>query len=161
MTTDFTTITDEYLQCETGFADLVRSNLSAYFLSPDQVSSDDTVISMGADYFLVYRPGSFPNQPFARGSGVYDFSWRITCDLYVRYQTYKTSWDKFKTIRGELIRLVKNDKTLGGAPNVWQTDVESEEDAVYFKFDTKPKQIRPNFIIQTFRVIAVQRIFFE
>lgn len=148
---------DYYSQCE---AALMTSFRSLPFFEHDwQVSDDDTVIAQGADYFAIFRPGAFPVSK--DGAHQRDFQWEIVIDVYVRYQDYKKSWQKFKGLRAALINLVFPDPFLSATPGVWATSLSSGEAASYFYFDEPKPGVRPNFIIQTLTATITQRVKFD
>lgn len=132
--------------------------LTDHFIRPEHVANDDTVITRGGDCFAIFRPGSFPVSPVSQHEK--NFLWSVKVDLYVRYTEYKTSWDRFKAVRAELINLVFPDPSLDGTSGVFSTALSSAEDAQYFYFKDDPGA-RPNFIIQALTVEVLQRVEFE
>jgi len=151
---------DFYEQCETGLKSALQS-LTTVFLHDWQVSNDDTVIARGGDVFAILRPGAFPIFAKQATGKQVDFDWGITVDVYVRYESYATSWAKFKTVRAEMIWRLGCDPTLGNTPNVWGVTLSAEEGAQYFKFAESSENATPNFIIQTMQATVRQRVEFE
>lgn len=147
-------MTDFYAECETGAMVLLRT-LTAHFKHDWQVSSDDTVLAKGEDYFVIVRPGAFPlermTEQLAR------VGWNIVLDLHVRYKDYKTSWSKFKTFRSDIFNLLMNHPTLNDTSGVLRVDVTGEEQAQYLKF-SDVANAQPAFIIQTVRAVVYQYI---
>lgn len=156
--------TDFYSQVEEGVKDRFRT-LSSFFSKPEYVSSDDTVIAHGGNYFAIFRPGAFPLAP---GGNQHEknFIWRIRVDVYVKYLEYKTSWENFKAVRAAIINLLLPDPYLSEkgpipeVPGVFSVSVSGDEDAQYFYFKDDPGA-RPNFIIQSLTVEVIQRVEFE
>jgi hypothetical protein len=151
---------DFYQQVEDGFATKMRL-LSSFFRKPEQVSDDDTVLSEGADYWAIYRPGAFPIVDSLQTHRIEEIDWGITMDLYVRYKTYKESWGKFRKFRAAVFFLLHSDQSLGSTPNVRRVAFSSNEIAQYFRFANSPAEARPNFIIQTCNVTIRQRVRFD
>lgn len=149
-------VTDFYQQCEDGFAREMKK-LTSFFKKDYQVADDDTVLAEGGDYFVVYRPGSFPMT--GKSAEEKDVTWGIVFDLYVRYESYKASWKNFRVARSAIINRFVPNPTLGGTPGVWNVGISSGENAQYFSLEEKA--VRPNFIIQTMRCDVTQRCKFE
>ncbi len=151
---------DFYQQCEDGFATRMRL-LTAFFLKEKQVSDDDSVLSEGANYWAIYRPGAFPIPDQFSTDKIMEIDWNITVDLYVRYVTYKESWGLFRKFRAAIFFLLHSDNTLGDTPNVHRVRFSSNEIAQYFRFAETSEQAKPNFIIQTCNVVIRQRVRFD
>ena len=151
---------DFYQQCEDALATRLRT-LDSFFSKPDQVSDDDSVLSTGADYWIIYRPGAFPIADSKLTQKIMDIDWNVTMDLYVRYKTYKESWGKFRYFRGALFFLLHADQHLGGQYNISRVTVSSNEVAQYFRFASTPEEAKPNFIIQTCNVVIRQQVRFD
>ena len=149
--------TDFYKQCEQALVVTLRQ-MTDFFKHEWQVSDDDTNLARGADYFVVYRPGAFPVAGFLQTKRFMDIRWSIIMDIYVRYKTYKDSWDKFKNLRSALFNGLHEDQTLGGNINVSEVLLASDENAQYFKFADTPENATPNFIIQTMSMAIKQRV---
>ena len=147
-------VVDHYQAVENGLVTQLKT-LTDFFPNAWQVSDDDTVISKGADFFIVYRPGSFPVTKVSDFR--YDVDWNITADLYVRYKTYKESWANFRSARAAIIELIFTHPRLGGV--AYFTTVSSGEGALYFKFEENASV--PNFIIQTLTFTIRQHVIFE
>ena len=152
-------ITDFYKQCEDGLAVRLRT-LTTYFIKTSQVSDDDTVISTGAGNYIIYRPGAFPILGALQTKKIMDMQWEVTADLYVYYTNYKESWNKFKEVRAAIFQCVHEDQTLGNTPNVRYATLSSSENAQYFRFANAVESAKPNYIIQTMKVVIVQRVRF-
>lgn len=150
-------MTDFYSECETGLVTLLRS-LTTYFVKDWQVSDDDTVIMKGGDYFAVVRPGAFPYT--RQTEKLATVNWSVVMDLYVRYDDYKKSWNKFKAFRSAIFNLLMEHPTLNDTPGVVRADMTGDERAQYFKFSNAPDAI-PNFIIQTVRAVITQYIHYS
>lgn len=148
--------TDFYAECENGLIALVLSKLPTLFPFSWTVATDDTVLSKGAENFLVVRPGRFPYRKGDEYAGWYD--WEILGDLYIRYQQYKTSWDRFKQVRTELIHLAHMYPNLDNVAGVEHVSIESREKPMYFKLDEG--KIKSNFIIQTLEFTVRQYVVF-
>lgn len=157
MTTD---VWDFYQQCEDAFATRAQT-LSTFFGKSKQVSDDDSVLSEGADYWLIYRPGAFPIVDNLLTQKIMDVDWNITVDMYVRYKTYKESWGKFRRFRAALFFLLHSDQHLGGEHGISRVTFSSNEAAQYFRYANSPEEAKPNFIIQTGNVVVRQRVRFD
>lgn len=151
---------DFYQQCEDGMAARMRL-LETFFQKPTQVSDDDSVLSEGADYWAIYRPGAFPIADNLQTQKIMEVDWNVTVDLYVRYKTYKESWGKFRRFRAALFFLLHSDQSLGDTPNVHRVTFSSNEAAQYFRYAETAAEARPNFIIQTCNVVMRQRVRFD
>lgn len=151
---------DFYQQCEDALATRLRE-LTSFFAQPKQVSDDDSVLSTGADYWAIYRPGAFPIVDSLLTQKIMEMDWNVTMDLYVRYKTYKESWGKFREFRAALFFLLHSDQTLGNCPNVHRVTLSSNEIAQYFRFAETSENATPNFIIQTCNVVIRQRVRFD
>ena len=150
-------MTDFYSECETGLVTLLRS-LTTYFVHDWQVSDDDAVITRGAEYFAVVRPGAFPYTRQTERLSI--VNWTVVMDIYVRYVEYKTSWNKFKAFRSAIFNLLMMYPTLNDTAGVIQVDLTSDEQAQYLKFSDAP-EAKPNFIIQTVRAVIAQYIYYS
>lgn len=153
-------VTDFYKQCEDGLAVRLRT-LTTYFKTAQQISDDDTVISQGAGNYIIYRPGAFPILGSLQTKKIMDMQWEVTVDLYVYYTNYKESWNNFKAIRAALFFCIHEDQTLGNTLNVRYATLSSGENAQYFRFSNSPENAKPNYIIQTMKVVIVQRVRFS
>jgi hypothetical protein len=152
---------DFYQQCEDALATRIRALKPAFFKKDEQVSDDDTVLSDGADYWIIYRPGAFPIADNKLTQKIMDIDWNVTMDLYVRYKTYKESWGKFRKFRGALFFLLHADQHLGGEHAISRVTLSSNEIAQYFRFANTPQEAKPNFIIQTCNVVIRQQVRFD
>ena len=148
-------MTDFYSECETGLIALLQTKLPTFFPQPWQVSDDDASIMQGGDYFVVVRPGMFPLVRQTEQLSV--VGWTVVTDLYVRYTDYKSAWTKFKAYRSAIFNLLMTYPTLSDTAGVIRVDMSSDERAQYFKFSDAPNA-RPDFIIQTTRVVIAQYI---
>lgn len=136
--------------------------LTSFLKDPNkQVSDDDSVISEGADYWIIYRPGAFPIADNFNTQKIMEIDWNVTADLYVRYKTYKESWGKFRKFRAAIFFLLHSDQTLGNTPNVHRVTFSSNELAQYFRYANTAAEARPNFIIQTCNIVIRQRVRFD
>jgi hypothetical protein len=152
---------DFYQICEDGMAARLRV-LTSFLKDPNkQVSDDDSVISEGADYWIIYRPGAFPIADNFNTQKIMEIDWNVTADLYVRYKTYKESWGKFRKFRAAIFFLLHSDQTLGNTPNVHRVTFSSNELAQYFRYANTAAEARPNFIIQTCNIVIRQRVRFD
>jgi len=157
-------MTDEYSTCETALAVLLRTLGTSFFPGDAQrdagwqVSDDDTVLALGGEYFAIYRPGTCPATPIARG--IKEYYWEVLLDLYIRYESYKTSWTKFKAFRAATVTLLDTHQSLGYTKGVRSVVFSSEERPLYFRFTNTPEQARPNFIIQPTKVVIRQQVFY-
>lgn len=149
--------TDYYSECENGLIALVKSKLPTVFPNEWSIANDDTIIARGGDNFLVLRPGKFP---YNRGSemeeGLYD--WQILGDLYIRYVAYKTSWDRFKAVRSDLINLVHMYPNLNNTAGVLNVSLASNERPGYFKLDETTA--KASFIFQSLEFTVRQWVTF-
>jgi len=152
---------DFYQQCEDALAARLRALKPSFFKEDKQVSDDDSVLSEGADYWIIYRPGAFPVIGNIESRKIMDVDWNVTMDLYVRYKTYKESWGKFRKFRGVVFFLLHSDQHLGGEHGIDRVSFSSNELAQYFRFANSPEEARPNFIIQTCSVVVRQRVRFD
>lgn len=150
---------DFYQICEDGL--VARVQVLTFFKNPKQVSDDDSVLSEGADYWFIYRPGAFPIADNFNTQKIMEIDWNVTVDLYVRYKTYKESWGKFRRFRAALFFLLHSDQSLGNTLNVHRVTFSSNEIAQYFRFAETAEAARPNFIIQTCNVVIRQRVRFD
>ena len=160
MSTNTIVIFDFYKQCEDGMVKKARG-LTSFFENSWQVSDDDTVLSKGADYFIIYRPGAFPILRDMQTKKFLDVVWNITVDFYVRYKAYKESWDKFKSLRAAVFYIFNSDSNLSNTPNVFDVVFSSSENAQYFRYANSPEEAKPNFIIQTGNIAISQRVVFK
>ena len=157
-------MTDNYSTCETALAVLLRTLGTGFFpgdVQRDagwQVSDDDTVLSYGGDYFIVYRPGACPVTPVARG--IKEYYWEVLMDLYIRYVSYKDSWTKFKAFRAAIITLLDTHQSLSSATGVRGVVFTSDERPLYFRFNNTPETAKPNFIIQQTKVVIRQQVLY-
>jgi len=151
---------DFYQQCEDGMAKQLRV-LTTFFKKEEQVSDDDSVLSLGADYWCIYRPGAFPIVDSLQTQKIMEVDWNVTIDLYVRYKTYKESWGKFRKFRAAIFFLLHSDQTLGGTINVHRVTLSSNEAVQYFRFAETAETAKPNFIIQTCNIVIRQRVRFD
>lgn len=151
---------DFYQICEDGLTARLRV-LTFFFKKSEQVSDDDSVLSLGADYWIIYRPGAFPIADNFNTQKIMEIDWNVTMDLYVRYKTYKESWGKFRKFRAALFFLLHADQSLGNTPNVHRVTFSSNEIAQYFRFAETSEAAKPNFIIQTCNVVIRQRVRFD
>lgn len=152
---------DFYQQCEDALVVRLRTLNPSFFKDNKQVSDDDSVLSEGAEYWIVYRPGAFPINDTLLSQKIMDVNWNVTVDLYVRYKTYKESWGKFRKFRAALFFLLHQDQHLGGTVNVHRVTLSSNEAAQYFRFANTSEEARPNFIIQTCNIVIRQRVRFD
>jgi len=152
---------DFYQQCEDALVNVLLELKPSFFNRDEQVSDDDTVLSTGADYWIIYRPGAFPIVDNLITRQILDVDWNVTADLYVRYKTYKESWSKFRKFRAALFFLLHSDQTLGNAPNVHRVSMSSNEIVQYFRFAETSESAKPNFIIQTCNIVIRQRVRFD
>lgn len=155
---------DHYSVAELGLAVCLQSLGATYFPGDTkratgwQVSDDDTVLTLGGDYFIVYRPGACPVTPIARG--IYDYNWEVVLDLYVRYVSYKLSWAQFRAYRAAIVNLLNTHQTLNGTNGVHGVTFRSDARPQYFRFTGTPETAIPNFLIQTTQVVVVQRVIY-
>lgn len=152
---------DFYQQCEDGLVTRLRLFKPLFFKDHKQVSDDDTVLSEGADYWIVYRPGSFPIVDAFSTQKIMEIDWNVVMDLYVRYKTYKESWGKFRKFRAAVFFHLHSDQSLGQTVNVHRVTFSSNEAAQYFRFSEADPSVKPNFIIQTCNVVIRQRVRFD
>lgn len=154
--------TDFYQQCEDGLVAQLRT-LTTYFptKNPWQITDDDANLARGAYHFAIYRPGAFPIVGDLLSKKIMDIDWNVTLDLYVRYDTYKEAWPSFRHLRSDIFNLLHGDQTLGDTVNVFRVTFSSDENVQYFKFAETPENAKPNFIIQTTKVVIRQRIRFD
>jgi hypothetical protein len=152
---------DFYQQCEDGLATRLRALNPSFFKQDKQVSDDDSVLSEGADYWIIYRPGAFPIPDNLLTQKIMEVDWNVTMDMYVRYKTYKESWGKFRKFRAAVFFLLHSDQTLGDTLNVHRVTFSSNEIAQYFRFANSSEEAKPNFIIQTCNVVIRQRVRFD
>jgi hypothetical protein len=152
---------DFYQQCEDALAVRLRVLKPSFFKKDEQVSDDDSVLSEGADYWIIYRPGAFPIADNINTQKIMEVDWNVTVDLYVRYKTYKESWGKFRKFRGVVFFLLHADQTLGDTPNVHRVTFSSNEIAQYFRYANTPEEAKANFIIQTCNIVIRQRVRFD
>lgn len=148
--------TDHYSQCESGLIALLQTMVDI-FPHDWQVSDNEANRNLGADNFFIVRPGGFPNTPLSTQEVL--FSWQIVGDLYVKYIEQAKSLRQFKAVRAAIIEMVYTHPTLDGRSNVQRVGIDSDELTQYFRFDENSE--KPNFIIQTMRVTALQRVLFS
>lgn len=152
---------DPYVAVETALATCLKS-LDTFFPGDKkrdagwQVSDDDTVISLGGDFFAIYRPGAFTVTKIARG--IYDYDWEVDLDLFVRYTSYKESWTKLKSYRASLVELLSTHQTLNGTIGTHGVSLSSPERPAYFRFTDTSVSAKPNYLIQPTRVVIRQRV---
>lgn len=152
---------DFYQQCEDGMVTRLRLLNPLFFKKDNQVSDDDTVLSEGADYWIIYRPGAFPIVDSMETNKIMEMDWNVTVDLYVRYKTYKESWGKFRKFRAAIFFLLHSDQGLGQTVNVHRVTMSTNEAAQYFRYAETDASVKPNFIIQTCNVVIRQRVRFD
>ena len=144
-------MTDYYKECEDGFIALLRT-LTTYFPGGGwQVSDDDTILAKGLEYAVIVRPGAFPYIP--RTATQIIVQWNVTADLCVRYVSYKESWNKMKAFRSDVFNLVLENPDLRDTPGVISVVMTGDALPQYLRFEGVPETAKPNFIIQTVRVI--------
>lgn len=152
------TFVDYYEQVESALKSRILT-LTDLFPNDWQVSSNDNVRRRGADNFFILMPGAFVerSQQYEK-----DVEWHATGDLYVRVAELEAAKEQFKQARAQIIWVVKNDETLGGTPNVWETRI-SAPTPPQFYWETKTladSGALPNFITQAFDITITQRVIF-
>jgi len=78
-------MTDNYILCEDAVISDLK-NLGQYFPNDCQVSRDDSVLSRGADYFAIFKPGTGGNQA-AWSTIDLQVEWIVLINVYARWKT--------------------------------------------------------------------------
>lgn len=144
-------MTDHYSVCETAL--LVKvATLTGYFTAKQIAASDDTIIGLGHDYYAVAYPGGFSASQEA--TGLMRLEWTIYLDLYVRYKTEKTTWERVKALRSDVLNLLNTDRTLN-ANNAIDVIANAAEDPQYFVPKNAPNG-PPAFVMQRLSVAVTQ-----
>jgi hypothetical protein len=151
-------MTDFYQQAEDGLTAQLRTLTDLFPAGVGkaagwQVSSSDTVISEGGEYFIIVRPGAFPVR---RAAGkLIDVEWHCTVVFHQRFIQAEDAWADFKAARSEIFNKVNGDPTLNQTPFVWDVLMDSTEEPGYLQDSDGNSQ---NIIVQSFDVAITQRI---
>lgn len=78
-------MTDNYILCENAVISDIK-NLGQYFPNDWQVSRDDSVLSRGADYFAIFKPGAGGNQA-AWSTIDLQVEWIVLINVYARWKS--------------------------------------------------------------------------
>ena len=77
-------MTDNYILCENAVISDLK-NLGQYFPNDWQVSRDDTVLSRGAEYFAIIKPGTGGNQAIWSTVDL-QVEWIMLINVYARWK---------------------------------------------------------------------------
>jgi hypothetical protein len=145
-------VTDFYAQCEGDLMTKIKT-LTNYFPKEYHVSSDDSILNKGGDYFAIFQPDAFPA---TRADGTSQFfNWVILFDLYVRYTTRAEALPRFKAVRAALIELL-HPAALNGAHNISRLVLSANGG-----LQQDLPGDNPNFLIQTLTATITQRVTFK
>lgn len=147
----------DYSSVKAGFMTKART-LTQYFAHSWQVTDDDADANRGAEYYMILKPGSVPVSPMSAALNtkkIYKVDWNIVFDLQVKYKNYKTSWNKFETIRDSVLNLFvfTTDKTLPDVPWIWDITITAPEPP-----GQKPPEATPVWLGQQMIAIITQQI---
>lgn len=148
-------MTDFYKECEDGLIKLLQT-LTTFFPEKWQVSDDDTIVMRGADYLIVVRPSAFPIAA-TEGETAAFVDWNTRMDLFVRFEDYKESWNKFKAFRSVIFNLFMKYPTLDDTVGVIAVSMTGDQPTQYLKLKDAP-EAKPAYIVQTVRVVMRQLV---
>lgn len=117
-----------------------------------QISSDDTVVLEGGDYYIIHRPGTFSQ---SRQGDLLENEWHVSMTLFVRYDEYETAWAKFTAFRNAILMLPETsplrDNFIDGSKQVFS----GSDEAGYLLDD---KGALTQFIVQKMDCVIPQRV---
>lgn len=147
---------NQYALVETGVLNSVRS-LTAHFPEDWQVTNDGSKFVLGAYNFLIVKPGAFPFAS-SQNKTIFEYQWNMSGILYVKFDEYYQSMERFSQVRWDIIDRLKSDPTLGGVKGVYDVNVFSNQDVLFwYEREGSPA---PNFITQNLSIVVVQRVVF-
>jgi hypothetical protein len=151
---------DYYSQCEEALAALYLDNLADVFKKDFQVTDNESDLIRGANYYILFRPGSIPERPVTFQSGSFTYvDWRVNVNLFTRYQEKKLQWPQFKRFRALVIYVMEVNQFVPDNGNVEKiVSYSAPEDALYWKFNNTPAEAAPNMMTQPLSVVVRQRI---
>jgi hypothetical protein len=144
-----------YAECETALATLLKTlNGNDQFKTAAQVSQKDyAILDKGIPTAAVLVPDSF-GITGSKGP-VYDRTWDILIDLFVRYTTEAATMATFATLRDSVIRLIDQNPNLSRTAGVYDTVVSSDGGIVDVN---KSDGTGPVFRSQRLRVTVYQSL---
>jgi hypothetical protein len=101
-----TDYTDFYSTIDAGIKERLRYALQSDFLIDKldlKVSSNESNLNRGFDYFILTKPGPFPPVQFAQSKEIQDVDWNTKVELYVRYNQKDEQWSRFTQFRDAVI----------------------------------------------------------
>jgi hypothetical protein len=151
---------DYYAQCEEALAAFLRTSLPDQLKNDWQVTDNESDLLRGADHYILFRPGAIPDRPVTFRSGSFTYlDWRVTCNLFTRYQEKKLQWPQFKRFRALVLYVLETHQFLPGNSNVEKiVSYSAPEDALYWKFKNTAADAEPNMMTQPLAVVVRQRV---
>ena len=109
---------DYYKQIDDGIKDRLRYALRPDFLIDKvdvKVSSNESNLSRGYDYFILTKPGDFPIIDSMNAGKVQTVEWDTTVELFVRFKEKSEQWSLFSSYRDAVIYFLQKYRFLGAA----------------------------------------------
>jgi hypothetical protein len=135
-------------------------NRLEYFPQPDKqvVKSDDSVLSLGFDYFFLTYPGSFPTE--SAGTGVIETVWNVSIEIFVRFKkNTKDTWGRFRRFRSDIFNLFNVSqvgRNLNRTAGVKEVLLTGDSEPVPYGEEDAPSD--PIFISQTMQLAVTFKI---
>jgi len=162
--------TDFYSTINAGIKERLRYSLQVDFSLEKldlQVSSVESNLNRGFDYFIVTKPGGFPSVGFAKSKEIQDIDWTTRVEIYVRFVESSEQWDRFTQFRDAvhwhlwknrfLGSVTINSQVIAEVPHVDSIrDVSANGDAEYYSHGGA----QVLFMFQPLNVVTRQRVRF-
>ncbi len=153
---------DYYSLIEDAIGDLLKQELSDILKKDFQVTDNESDMQRGADYYILFRPGSIPPTDAAFNTQKFvDLEWTVIANLFTRFATQKVQWPQFKHFRALVWWVLKSKPFLPQVGNVRRiSSISAPDDATYWKFIGTSESTQPDMMTQALRIIVQQRIMF-